>query len=75
MTTPKKPRGRNGGRKKIGDDRGGLVPLMVQIFADQAEKLRERGNQSVIVRVCLDKFFEESKKNKSLPAAKDDDKI
>lgn len=45
------------GRKPLGQDRGGLVQLMVSIYSDQAERLREGGNQSLVVRVCMDNFF------------------
>lgn len=60
MATKKNKPGQ--GRKPLGQDRGGLVPLMVSIYADQAERLREGGNQSLIVRVCLDKFFSDADK-------------
>ena len=55
------------GRKPLGQDRGGLVPLMVSIYADQAERLREGGNKSLVIRVCLDKFFAEADRNAKKP--------
>jgi hypothetical protein len=54
MTTPKKPRGRNGGRKKIGEDRGGLTPLLVQVFGDQAAWLAKQENQQAAIRAAID---------------------
>lgn len=47
------------GRKPLGKDRGGLVPLMVSVFADQAERLKKEGKQSWLVRMALDELFDE----------------
>lgn len=33
------------------------MPLMVNIFSDQAKRLKTEGNQSFLVRMCLDKLF------------------
>lgn len=52
MTTPKKPRGRNGGRPT--EFEGGLVVVNVSIRTDQAEWLARQGNKSATVRVALD---------------------
>lgn len=54
MTTPKKPRGRNGGRKRIGVDRGGLTPLLVQVYGDQAQWLAKQENQQAAIREAID---------------------
>jgi len=58
----KKPTGQGGpnrgqGRKKIGEDRGGLTPVLVQVYADQAVRLRRDGDQSEAVRVALDMLY------------------
>lgn len=57
------------GRKPLGKGRGGLVPLMISVFADQAERLKEEGNQSWLVRMALDELFDKidsaEKKNDS----------
>lgn len=60
MTEQKKgkPRGLNGGRKKIGEDRGGLVPVTIQIYADQAERLRSEGQgQGWLIRAAIDELI------------------
>lgn len=60
---------RNQGRKKTGADRGGLVPVYLKIFADQAERLKEEGQQSLLVRMALDNLFDvmdkQNKKSRS----------
>lgn len=57
--TPKKPRGRNGGRPCKFE--GGLVVLPVSIRTDQAEWLNQQENKSATVRVALDKLIKEEK--------------
>ena len=49
--------GRNQGRKKVRSDRGGLVPVYLKIFADQADRLKKEGQQSLLVRMALDHLF------------------
>ena len=63
MTTRKNKPGQ--GRKPLGQDRGGLVPFSVNIFADQAEKLRnmdERGMAQAFIRLALDEAFKLAEK-------------
>lgn len=60
MTTTKRHGGpgRNQGRKPIGDIRGGLQPILVNVFGDQAERLRDvPGGASCCVRAALDYWF------------------
>ena len=48
------------GGKPLGQDRGGVVMISANIFADQAEKLRsmeERGMAQVFIRLALDEAF------------------
>ena len=53
-----KPRGLKGGRKKIGEERGGLVPGNVQLFADQAERLDQEGQgKGWLVRAAVDQLI------------------
>lgn len=54
--------GRGQGRHKIGEDRGGLVPVLVQVFGDQAEKMREQGNVQVFIRLAIDLAFSHHEK-------------
>ena len=59
MTTTRKNKPGQG-RKPLGLDRGGLVMISANIFADQAEKLRameERGMAQVFIRIALDEAF------------------
>ena len=61
------------GRKPLGQDRGGLVPYMVNIFADQADKLRsmdERGTAQVFIRLALDEAFKFQERAKKKLAGK-----
>ena len=57
--TPKgKPRGLKGGRKKIGEERGGLVRTTVSLFADQAARLEQEGQgQGWLVRMAVDQLI------------------
>ena len=57
--TPKgKPRGLKGGRKKIGEERGGLVPGNVQLFADQVAHLDQEGHgKGWLVREAVDQLI------------------
>lgn len=60
MTTrPKgKPRGLKGGRKKLGEERGGLVPGNVQLFADQVARLEQEGpGKGWLVRAAVDQLI------------------
>lgn len=53
-----KPRGLKGGRKKIGEERGGLVPGNVQLFADQVERLdQEDQGKGWLVRAAVDQLI------------------
>lgn len=45
---------RNQGRKVVGADRGGVVPVPVSIFRDQAEWLSRKKNKSAIIRDLID---------------------
>lgn len=54
MTT-KKPRGRNGGRRRKFD--GGLVVINANIRTDQAEWLDKQPNKSASVREALDELI------------------
>ena len=58
-SSPKgKPRGLKGGRKKIGEERGGLVPGNVQLFADQVERLGQEGHgKGWLVREAVDQLI------------------
>ena len=61
------------GRKPLGQDRGGLVMISANIFADQAEKLRsmeERGMAQVFIRLALDEAFKLQEKAAKKVAAK-----
>lgn len=68
MTKPKekgKPRGRNGGRKKLGEERGGLVPGNIQLFADQVERLEQEGpGKGWLVRAAVDQLISQLDKQK-----------
>ena len=67
MTTqPKgKPRGLKGGRKKIGEERGGLVPGNVQLFADQVQRLDQEGQgKGWLVREAVDQLIAQLDKQK-----------
>ena len=67
MTTqPKgKPRGLKGGRKKIGEERGGLVRTTVSLFADQAARLEQEGQgQGWLVRAAVDQLIAQLDKQK-----------
>lgn len=58
--TPKKHGGpgRNQGRKPLGEERGGIQPVLVNIYADQAERLKDvPGGVSNNVRWALDYWF------------------
>lgn len=53
-----KPRGLKGGRKKIGEERGGLVPGNVQLFSDQVERLDQEGQgKGRLVRAAVDQMI------------------
>ena len=60
-----KPRGLNGGRKKIGQERGGLVPGNIQLFADQKVRLDQEGDgKGWLVRAAVDQLIAQlDKKN------------
>lgn len=67
MTTqPKgKPRGLKGGRKKIGEERGGLVRTSVQLFADQSARLEQEGQgQGLLIRAAVDQLIAQLDKQK-----------
>jgi hypothetical protein len=49
------------GRKAIGQERGGLVPMLVNVFGDQAEILREQGNVQAFIRLAIDLALERGK--------------
>lgn len=53
--------GRNQGRKKTGEDRGGLVPIFVKVYRDQKEWLASQPNQQEAVRDAIDKKIKEQK--------------
>ena len=60
-----KPRGLKGGRKKIGEERGGLVPGNVQLFADQVQRLdREGQGKGWLVRAAVDQLIAQLNKQK-----------
>lgn len=59
MTTRKNKPGQ--GRKPLGQDRGGLVPIPLQVFGDQAEWLRGKGNRSALIRIAIDEMREKLK--------------
>lgn len=44
------------GRKPLGQERGGLVMISVNVFADQVERLREMdgGTAQAFIRLALD---------------------
>lgn len=53
-----KPRGLKGGRKKLGEERGGLVRTSVQLFADQAARLEQEGQgQGWLIRAAVDQLI------------------
>lgn len=55
--TEKKQRGgagRGQGRKVVGADRGGVVPVPVSLFRDQAEWLSRKKNKSAVIRDLID---------------------
>ncbi len=53
-----KPRGLKGGRKRIGEERGGLVRTTVSLFADQAARLEQEGqSQGWLVRAAVDQLI------------------
>ena len=53
-----KPRGLKGGRKKLGEERGGLVPGNIQLFADQVERLdHEVQGKGWLVRAAVDQLI------------------
>lgn len=56
--TKGKPRGLKGGRKKIGEERGGLVPGNIQLFADQKARLDQEGEgKGWLVRAAVDQLI------------------
>ena len=58
QNTKGKPRGLKGGRKKLGEERGGLVKTSVSLFADQAERLDQEGqSQGWLVRAAVDQLI------------------
>ena len=60
-----KPRGLKGGRKKLGKERGGLVPGNVQLFADQVERLDQEGKgKGWLVRAAVDQLIAQLNKQK-----------
>ena len=60
-----KPRGLKGGRKKIGEERGGLVRTSVSLFADQAIRLEQEGQgQGWLIRAAVDQLIAELDKQK-----------
>ena len=60
-----KPRGLKGGRKKIGEDRGGLVRTTVRLFADQDARLaREINDKGGLVRAAVDQLIAQLDKQK-----------
>ncbi len=60
-----KPRGLKGGRKKLGEARGGLVKTSVSLFADQAERLEQEGQgQGWLVRAAVDQLIAQLDKQK-----------
>ena len=60
-----KPRGLKGGRKKIGEERGGLVPGNIQLFADQVERLDQEGQgKGWLVRAAVDQLIAQLDKQK-----------
>ena len=60
-----KPRGLKGGRKKLGEDRGGLVLTSVQLFADQAARLEREGQgQGWLIRAAVDLLLAQLDKQK-----------
>lgn len=68
--TPKgKPRGLKGGRKKIGEERGGLVRTTVRLFADQDARLDQEGEgKGWLVRMAVDQLIAQlDKQKKPLP--------
>ena len=65
QTIKGKPRGLKGGRKKLGEERGGLVRTSVQLFADQAERLeQEEQGQGWLIRAAVDQLIVELDKQK-----------
>ena len=64
-TTKGKPRGLKGGRKKIGEERGGLVPGNIQLFADQKARLDQEGQgKGWLVRAAVDQLIAQLDKQK-----------
>lgn len=59
MTKKNKP---GQGRKPLGADRGGLVPLLVNIYADQKEWLASLPNQQEAVRDAIDNKIKQDKR-------------
>lgn len=63
-----KPRGLNGGRKKLGEDRGGLVPGNIQLFADQVKRLgQEVEGKGWLVRAAVDQLIAQLDKTGGKP--------
>ena len=62
MTTQRKNKPGQG-RKPLGQDRGGLVPLLVNVFEDQKEWLASLPNQQEAVRDAIDDKIKNGKNN------------
>lgn len=64
--TPKgKPRGLKGGRKKLGEERGGLVRTTVRLFSDQDARLdQEWEGKGWLVRAAVDQLITQLDKQK-----------
>ena len=61
-----KPRGLKGGRKKLGVERGGLVRISAQLFADQVERLNQEGpGQGWLIRAAVDQLIAQLDKQKN----------
>jgi len=71
MTFDQKRKNKPGqGRKPLGQDRGGLVPFMANIFADQAEWLAKHKNQQDVVRGAIDRAMNGKDELKSIKGDK-----
>ena len=62
MTSPKKPRGRNGGRKPENEERGNLVYVPLSLWQDQVDYLEKFGNRSAGARLVIDYVMELKRK-------------